>query len=180
MKTTMIIAAALLLTSVAAAQDVSYNFDQQAEFARYKTYRWVEMPGGVKLDDLMAKQLKSAFDSELAKKGLTQTDSETADLYVGYQAAIGQEKQLTSYNTGWGYGPGWRYGGGGMGMTTSTTSTILVGSVAFDMYEAPKKELVWRGIATKTLDTKAKPEKRANNINKAVAKLLKNYPPKKK
>jgi hypothetical protein len=180
MKTTIIIAAAALLTSVAAAQEVSYNFDQQADFARFKTYRWVEIPGGVKLDGLMTKQLQSAFDSELAKKGLTPTDSETADLYVGYQAAIGQEKQLTSYNTGWGYGPGWRYGGGGMGMTTATTSTILIGSIAFDMYEAPKKELVWRGIATKTLDTNAKPEKRANNINKAVAKLLKNYPPKKK
>ena len=180
MKPTMIIAAAVLLTSVAAAQEVSYNFDQQADFARFKTYRWVEMPGGVKLDSLMAKQLQSAFISELTKKGLTQTDSETADLYVGYQAAIGQEKQLTSYNTGWGYGPGWRYGGGGMGITTATTSTILVGSIAFDMYEASKKELVWRGIATKTLDTNAKPEKRANNINKAVTKLLKNYPPKKK
>jgi hypothetical protein len=39
---------------------------------------------------------------------------------------------------------------------------------------------VWRGTASKTLDPKAKPEKKQKNITKAVQKLLKNYPPPKK
>jgi hypothetical protein len=37
--------------------------------------------------------------------------------------------------------------------------------------------LVWRGLASKTLDPKAKPEKQQKNLAKAVKKLLKNYPP---
>ena len=45
------------------------------------------------------------------------------------------------------------------------------------MYDAAKKELVWRGVASKTLDPKAKPDKRQKNITKGVEKLLKNYPP---
>jgi hypothetical protein len=40
-----------------------------------------------------------------------------------------------------------------------------------------QKELVWRGTASKTLDPKAKPEKKQKNLTKAVTKLLKNYPP---
>jgi len=48
------------------------------------------------------------------------------------------------------------------------------------MYDASNKQLVWRGIATKTIDQKAKPDKRQKNLTKGVAKLLKNYPPKKK
>jgi hypothetical protein len=48
-----------------------------------------------------------------------------------------------------------------------------------DMYESSKKDLVWRGTASKTIDPKAKPEKQQNNLRKAVQKLLKNYPPKK-
>ena len=48
------------------------------------------------------------------------------------------------------------------------------------MYDSAKKELVWRGTASKTLDPKAKPEKQQKNLAKAVEKLLKNYPPKKK
>jgi hypothetical protein len=65
-------------------------------------------------------------------------------------------------------------------MTTGQTSTIYVGTLALDMYDASKKELVWRGMATKTLDPKAKPEKREKNLNKAIAKLLKKYPPEQK
>jgi hypothetical protein len=48
------------------------------------------------------------------------------------------------------------------------------------MYDSAKKDLVWRGTATKTIDPKAKAEKQQKNITKAVTKLLKNYPPKKK
>jgi hypothetical protein len=48
------------------------------------------------------------------------------------------------------------------------------------MYDPAGKQLVWRGKASKTLDENAKPEKRQKNLAKAAAKLLKNYPPKKK
>jgi len=45
------------------------------------------------------------------------------------------------------------------------------------MYTPANHNLVWRGVASKTLDPKANPEKRQKNLNKAVAKLMKNYPP---
>lgn len=48
------------------------------------------------------------------------------------------------------------------------------------MYEAAKKQLIWRGEVTKTIDQKANPGKRQKNLTKNIAKLLKNYPPKKK
>jgi hypothetical protein len=165
------------------AQDVGYNFDKEADFTRYKSYKWVDVSGGVKLDSLLDQQLRDAIDAELPKKGLSKSERDTVDLFVGYQVAIGQRKQITSCNSGWGYGPGWgRVGwyGGGTGISTTSTSTLLVGTLALDMYEVPKKQLVWRGIATKTIDPNIKPEKRSKNITKAVAKLLKNYPPKEK
>ena len=67
--------------------------------------------------------------------------------------------------------------GGGMSTTTATTSTLTIGSVSLDMYEVGSKHLVWRGTATKTIDPKIKPDKRQQNIQKGVAKMLKNYPP---
>jgi uncharacterized protein DUF4136 len=167
--------------SPAMAQDVRYNFDNQADFASFKTYKWVTIKGATPLSDLADKQIKAAVDAELAKKGLTKTDADTADLYIGYQAGVGKEKEYTSFDTGWGYGPGWYgggwYGGGG-GMTTGTTTTIYVGQLALDMYSSKPHTLVWRGAASKTLDTEAKPEKQQKNLAKAVAKMLKNYPPK--
>lgn len=184
MKSLYLVPLVLLLTGVspAVAQDVRYNFDKDANFASFKTYKWVVLKDASKLNDLVDKQIKDAVDAELAKKGLTKSDADTADLYIGYQAGVGTEKQYTSFDTGWGYGPGWGhgwYGGGGGGMTTGTTSTIYVGQLALDMYQASAKDLVWRGTATKTLDPNAKPEKQQKNLAKAVAKMLKNYPPKK-
>jgi len=185
MKFTRMILAIGLFAVISFAQDVRYNFDSSADFAKYKTYKWVPMKDAQQVDQLVEQQLKKTIDAELATKGLTQTSGEQADLLVGYQVAINQEKQFTSYSSDFGYGPGWGrgwYGGGGMGssMTTGQTSTIHIGSLDLDMYDSAQKKLVWRGVASKTLDPKAKPEKRQKNLTKAVAKLLKNYPPKPK
>jgi hypothetical protein len=172
----------LLLVPAAFAQDVRYNFDKNTDFSKFKTYTWVSIKDAQKVDEITDKQIKAAVDAELAKKGLTKVDGDNADLFVGYQAAIGTEKQFTSFNNDWGYGPGW-YRGGWYGptggITTGQTTTIYVGQLALDMYDSANKDLVWRGTASKTLDPEAKPEKREKNLEKAVAKLLKNYPPKK-
>jgi hypothetical protein len=163
------------------AQDVRYNFASGQDFSKYRTYKWVDIKGSDKLNSLAEQQLQAAVDAELIKKGLSKTDAETADIFIAYQAAIGQEKQVNSYSTDWGYGPGWygygRYGGMGGGTTTATTSTIHIGQLTLDMYDPGEKQLVWRGTASKTLDTKAKPDKQKKNLDKAVAKLLKNFPP---
>jgi predicted heme/steroid binding protein len=173
----------VFVAAVAFGQDVSYNFDQQADFTKYRTYKWVEVKGGEQLDQLLMQQIRDAFDKNLALKRLAKTDGDNADLYIAFQVAVNQEKQMTTWDTGYGMGPGWggRWYGGYYrgGTTTSTTSTIYVGSVVLDMYDAAAKKLVWRGVASKQVDTKAKPEKRMKNLDKGAAKMLKNYPPKK-
>ena len=183
-----IVICAFLLAGVTAsfAQDVRYDFDRDKDFSKYKTYKWVIVKGADQVDELTAKQLTAAVDTELAQKGLQKTDLDSADLYVGYQTAIGTEKEFTAFNTGWGYGPGWGggwygygYGGGFSSSTTyGSTSTIYVGQLDLSMYDSGQKQLVWRGVASKTLDPKAKPDKKQKNINKAVQKVLKNFPPK--
>lgn len=177
----------LLFTAITPtlAQDVRYDFDRDKDFSKYKTYKWVAIKDADQPDDLTSRQLTTAMDGELAKKGLARTDEDTADLYIGYQTAIGQEKEFSSYNTGWGYGPGWGtgwYGYGGMSSTTTygSTSTVYIGQLDVSMYDAAAKQLVWRGVASRTLDPKAKPEKKQKNISKAVQKLFKNYPPQQK
>jgi len=179
------IAVAALGLATALAQDVRYNFDKDTDFSRFKTYKWVVLKDATPMNDIMDKNIKEAIDAQLAAKGLTKIDDDKADLYIGYQGAVGQEKQFTSYNSSWGYGGGW-YGGGWYGggpsssMTTGQTSTIYVGQIAVDMYDSANKDLVWRGVASKTIDTKAKPEKQQKNLTKAMTKLFKNYPPKPK
>ena len=164
-------ALALLTAAPLVAQDVKYNSMPGVDFSKFHTYKWVPIEGGSHPNQIMDQEIKQAVDSQLASKGLTKTDSEKADLYVGYQIAVDQERQWNAWGTGRGFG-------GGMGSATS--STISIGTLVLDMYDPGTKQLVWTGNATKTIDPSSNQEKNMKNLNKAMEKLLKNYPPKQK
>lgn len=160
-----------LLCGVAAAQDVTTNFMPGTNFSNFHTYKWVAVQGAEYPNQIVDQEIKDAINSQLSVKGLTLTDGDKADLYVGYQTAMQQEKQWNAY----GMGGGVRWGGG---MATAQQSTISVGTLVLDMYDPSTKQLVWTGKATKTLDPSKNPQKNQERLNKAAAKLLKNYPPK--
>jgi len=164
----------LLLSGVAVlAQDVTYNFMPGTDFSKYKTYKWVVIQSTMHPNQIVDQQIKQAVDTQLAAKGFTKVDSDNADLYVAYQVSVNQEKQWDAY----GMGGGWRLGGG---MVSATSSTIQVGTLGVDFYDPAAKQLEWRGQATKTLDPSSDPQKNQKKLNQAVAKLLKNFPPKSK
>jgi len=163
----------LVLTAAAnvAAQDVTYNFMPGTNFAKYHTYKWVRVQGAVYPNQILDAEIKDAVNSQLQGKGLTVTESDKADLYVGYQTTLDQQRQWNAF----GMGGGLRWGGG---MGTATSSTIDIGTLVLDMYDPSTKTLVWTGRATKTLDPSSNQEKNMKNLDNAMNKLLKNYPPK--
>jgi hypothetical protein len=165
------LAAALLLVTAGtlAAQDVRYNFMPGADFSKYRTYKWVNT-GDAHPDQIMDAQIKQAVDSQLASKGMTKTGDDKADLYIGYQTTVNQETQWDV----------WGSRAFGMGTGSWTSSTISVGTLVLDMYDPGTKQLVWTGSATKTIDPSSNHEKNMKNLDKSMAKLLKNYPPKEK
>jgi hypothetical protein len=170
------LAAFLLMAACAFGQDTHYNYDRSANFVTYKTYQWVDIPGAGVPDQLIDQAIKRAVDEQLTQKGLTKVEK-NADLYIGYQVAVNREKSISLWGTsdgplGWG---GW--GGWGMCTAQGQTSTIYVGTLLVDLYDAGSKQLVWRGDATKTINLKKDPEKNYKNLQKAMAKLFKNYPP---
>jgi hypothetical protein len=124
-------------------------------------------------DQLINKEIKRAVDEQLAQKGLTKLDK-NADLIVGYHAAIRQEQTLYVSGMGWG-GRGW--GRGWDGSVQGQTSSVPIGTIVVDLYDPAQKQLIWRGDATKTIDLKKDPDKNYKNLQKAMAKLFKNYPP---
>jgi hypothetical protein len=180
----MAVLALLLCVVPASAQDVRYNFLPGTDFAKYKTYKWARIPKVEYPNQILDNQIMQAIDAQLSLKGLSKTEGESADLIVVYQAAVSQQQQWNSYSTdmgggGWGYGRwgGWGGYGGGMSTTTTTSSTINIGTLNVDLYDAAAKNQIWRGAATKTLGSGKDPEKINKNLNKAMAKLFKKFPP---
>lgn len=165
----ILLAAMLMVCSTASSQDVRFNAMPGTDFSKYHSYKWVEIEGGSHPNQIVDAQIKQAIDSQLAAKGLTKVDNDNADLYVGYQIAVDQQKQWNAY----GMGGGIRWGG----MATATSTTINVGTLVLDMYDPATKQLVWTGSATKTLDPSSNQEKNQKNLDKAMQKLLKSFPP---
>ena len=163
----LVLALLLVTAGTLTAQDVRYNFMPRTDFSKHRTYKWVNI-GSVHPDQIMDAEIKESVDSQLASKGMTKTDSDKADLYIGYQTAVNQETQWDAWGTGRGFGGG---------MASWTSSTISIGTLVLDMYDPGVKQLVWTGQATKTIDPSSSPEKNMKNVDKATAKLLKNYPP---
>jgi hypothetical protein len=162
---------ALLACAMTPAQDVTTNAMPGTNFSNYHTYKWVTIEGASHPNQIVDAQIRQAIDSQLAAKGFTKTDGDKADLYIDYQVSVTQERQWNAY----GMGGGLRWGGG---MATAQASTINIGTLVLDMYDPSTKQLVWTGRATKTIDPSSNQEKNQKNLNNAMKKLLKNFPPK--
>ncbi len=161
----------LFLGIAALAQDVHFDYDRSADFRAYKTYQWVDYKTIAVGDELLDRDIKRAVDEQLAGKGLQRVES-GGDLLVGYQAGISQEKEYDAF----GWGPRWG-GWGGWGDGRVTTSTIDVGNIVVGLFDPAVKQLVWRGSATKTLNLSKDPDKNYRTLEKAMAKLFRDYPP---
>lgn len=156
-----------VLTVAAWAQKVQYDFDRSANFQAYRTYSW--MPQATTVDQLTDQSIRSAIDRELADKGLVRVD-QNPDLLVGYQLTVREQQEIQTWgDAGWGWrSPGW---------ATTTVTEVPVGSLVVDLYDPARQQLVFRTVGTKTLDTNASPEKREKNLDKALDKMFKHYPP---
>jgi hypothetical protein len=153
----------------ASAQEVRYNFMPGTDFTKYHTYKWVDIPANVHPNQIVAQEIRDAVNNVLASKGFTRATGDKADLYVGYQCSIDQEREWNA----WGMGGGLRWGG----MGTATSSTITNGMLGVDFYDPTSQQLIWRGTAAQTLNPSGNQEKDMKRLNKAVAKLLKHFPP---
>jgi hypothetical protein len=161
----------MMIGTIVFAQSVTYDYDKAANFSTFKTYAWVR--GTNLADELNHKRITNAVDAQLRSRGLTRVEtSANPDMLVAYHASFDTDLQITGFSSGWG---GYRFAGNRSG--SARAEEILIGTLVVDMVDAKTKTIVWRGMGSKELDVKASPEKRDKNIDKAAAKLFKNYPP---
>jgi hypothetical protein len=195
----------LWAVTFAYGQDVHYNYDRGANFQSYKTYQWVDEPStaakvtppaglpklpdapglpappnfsgaqnidgaNISDDQLLGQDIKRAVDEQLAQKGLKRVET-GGDLQIAYHAAVREEKSvnLSAF--------GWRNYGWADASVNGQTSSIPIGTLVIDMYDPARKQLIWRGDATKTVSVKKDANKNYKQLQKAMEKLFKNYPP---
>jgi hypothetical protein len=160
---------AVLLGSNAWAQKVSTDYAEGANFSQYKTFMWIKEPKPT--NPLVRQRIIDDINGALTGKGLTLV-TENADLGVAAHTATEKERTLNTFYDG--FGGGWRWGGR-FGSATTFVDTYEVGTLVVDLFDAKTKMPIWRGMSTKTLSGNA--QKNTENLNKAVTKMFKDFPP---
>ena len=162
----------LLISSAAVAQKTNVDWDRQANFSQYHTYAWQKSPHPAK--NFWNDRIMDAIDKQLQAKGLTKVDS-NPDLWVVYSNSIHDQKEVVG--TGYNMGPYWGWGyWGGPTTTTYNTWVTKIGTLVVEISDPKQHDLLWRGSATDTISDNS--NKNIKTLDKAVAKLFKDYPPK--
>jgi len=166
-KSILVITVLFFTVSLAFARKVRVDYDHSANFAKYRTFSWIKQPVTPN-DPFMQQRIISAVNTQLMAKGLQLMDS-NGDLAVAVNVATQEKQTLSTFYDG--FGP-WVWG---MGGATTTVETYTEGTIVADLFDAQTKKVVWRGAATKEVSNK--PEKVTQQVEKAIDKLFKNYPP---
>jgi hypothetical protein len=162
--------------AIALHGQVTTDYDHSANFSSYKTYSWLKVQSGNSLWD---DRIKQDVDSQLVAKGWTKVDS-NGDASVSAFRSTSSQKTLDTFYNGFGGGWGWRgFGGGGFGgggFSTTTTQITKVGNVVVDIFDSHTKKLLWRGMDSDNLSSKA--DKNIQKLGKDIDKMFKKFPPK--
>jgi hypothetical protein len=172
MKLLLTAATVMLVSTIALAQKVNYDFDKSANFPSFRTYAWAQ--GTHVNDELNHRRIVTAIDAQLTAKRFRQVGGgEHPDVLVVYHANFDTALQINGSSSGWG-----PYGLGAGRSGSARVQEVVVGTLVVEMKDARTSGVVWRGIASTDIDPGASPQRRDRNTTKAAEKLFKNYPPK--
>jgi len=174
----LFLAVASLLTGCSGIK-ASSDYDRDANFTTYKTYAFTKEASELPIDDINRRRIIEAVTTELAAKGFTKSDQ--PDVWIDLKLKAEQKQSATASSTSpYGYGAGYGYRwGGGFSTTTIDVENYVEGTLFVDMIDVAKKQLVWQGRATKTIDPDSKTKDREYAISQAVKQVFTQYPPKK-
>jgi hypothetical protein len=162
----------LILTLLAAlgafAQKITVEFDEAADFSKYKTFAirdgQLNSKNAALNSELVKKRIDADIERGLTAKGLTKV-SGPSDLNVRYRFGSARRAEIETYPAGWrGFG------------TRVVRVPYTEGTLVLDLRDPSTRSLVWRAIASEEKREAVKIEGRLDDM---VRKSLDRYPPKK-
>lgn len=166
----------LLIALPALGQKVNVDYDGATAFSEYRTYQFYETKEDLRDFSLTShKKVVRQLRDYAEEGGLTEVESDP-DVYIAYYTADRGDLRLTLSDLGYAYGPDFSLGSyweGGVGNRTSNSFTFKEGTLIIDVWDAERKQLVWRGMATASLAKD--PDKNDKKIERALKKMTKNW-----
>jgi Domain of unknown function (DUF4136) len=166
----------LIWTVPCLAQSVKTDYDKSVDFSKFHHYEWRDSPEFEKQPDLKTRYavgidlVRSAVNKGLMAKGYVPVDF-TPDFYVTLFLGSKGMTDVTTLDMGWyTWGPYWY-----PMWTTVMVSHYTEGTLILDIVDAKTNKLAWRAFCH---DDIRDPKQRHENVERAVKKALKKFPPK--
>jgi hypothetical protein len=148
-------------------QKIDVEFDQSADFGRFKTFAIRDGQLHSKNPTLNSELVKKRIESDIAKnltaKGLRQVSAKS-DLNVRYTLGSARKREVETYPAGW---RGWG--------TRRVVVPYSEGTLVIDLRDPSTRSLVWRAVA---VEHKSDPSKLEGKLEDMVKKSFEKYPPK--
>jgi hypothetical protein len=169
------------LSTTAFAQKVKVGYDKSVDFSRYKTYTWAE-PAMPSTRPMLYLMVVGSVEHELKNSGLQRADND-GDLILipagGMEFGINTAAATPVLST---------YGGlplsidatmwtGAGGTANLTGAYVPEGTLQLQFVDRSTTKIIWNGTVSEKLDVENK-KKSLDRIDKAIAKLIKQFPPK--
>ena len=172
----------VLLTGCAPTISVTQDYDQEIDFAQFKTFGFLAWSDDSMktLNELDRKRVEREAKAELTSRGMTFVDG-IGDVMVGFHLIIETKTGTTAYTDyyggmGYGYG-GWGYGyGGGMSTTTYSQYEYQVGTLIIDMFNVSNKQLIWESIANGEVNKSRNQSEAETKLKRIIFRMFQNYP----
>ena len=176
------IVGAAILFSGCSTMKVATDYDKEAKFSEYKTYRIVQKEiqdrnTALVFNDLNRNRIERTLETKLGSYGLYQSDQ--PDVIVTYSMGTDIRKNYSTSATHTDMGGPWRgrYGGGvGMGSSQSTTQEYhtVDGQLMVSLTDARSNKLLWYGAVSHEISGNGK--KAEKRIYDVIERIFESFP----
>ena len=170
-----------LVTACSSGPKIVANQDPAADFTQYHTYAYVQPlstdRGGAQ--SVLSSFLIAATNGQLQSRGLVEVDRDPdllVDFVVGTRERIQSRSQpTTSVSMHRGRGGAGTWGGYSMGMSTQQVTQTTEGTLAIDLIDRTRNQLIWEAAATGRVTDKVR-ENLEEVSHAAVADMFAQFP----
>ena len=179
----------LLLAGCSNQPSFTVDYAESADFSGFRSYRWYDDIHGSELAEYRQynssdSRVRTYVDRELKAKGLRESTTNRADVWVNYHISKEQHMNIDNFSR---YPSVGMHGGMGVGTYGSAVSlgystgpsvrTYNEGTVVLDIIDTATSKVIWRGIAEGRLKNDMSINDKNRVASEVATELLADFPP---
>jgi hypothetical protein len=153
---------------------VLYDYDSEADFNSYKTFRFYD-DINLNTSDIETKRILTQLERAIVEKGFSYNN--IATIYVDVKL---NQFEAPKNSIGVGFGNYGRHSGINIGGQIPINNDLRTYQFTIDFIDSKTDKLVWQGIYEGNFNTSIEAVQKEQQLAIAFQKLFSKYPPKKK